>query len=742
MSPKVLLAFVAMLLPFIASHILNPVPYTISNPPPAFAGKTYPFIGEYFDVETDVLPTQYSQVYWQTMRPILLPANIISRFQNTSIAVTGFEVDVRRRNPQTGVEESVPAYQSYNHHYSPNIISSLARLRLDANGQPMGEDHGHGKMLEVVLRDDAPTPPPDAQLNQGFVHGNGQEHRQLYHGFPKGYVQTVYAPDTFVLTPMQISTNDGTGRKSAGGPLPRYSQKYAPADAPYSPLLECPCTTRITKKFGNSVSVVDGVCSKAFLESDCFAAAARSLGKALLANTTINSLDLPSGCLITRVAVGKDFFNAVFNTNPSSRVPCQQMSDPTKNHILGSQSDLVTLVLDVDGTTNIVKISISGPSQYWFGVGFNATIMNDLPYAIIVDGNGNVQERKLANHDPGRVIQSSVKVVSNTVLNGVRTVLLQRALAGVTPDHYSFSPTVATIKFINALGDTVDFTQHKFRSSAVIELFNNDITPSCLCSDPVETINGIPYDADCKPEPLSDLLADNNPTCQVSSYVGGLACCINGGLLLDADQTPPAFVDKIFFIFRFYFEDYDPTKHQVVRHVEWSQNGCDSGAGGPNPYGCRHIEYDIVKGVGSAAGPDIQTFQSTFPAHGMFETSCRPTDGQCMDGSKVGPKGFKLITAATHCHAPNCLRQELINLDTGKPICIAIPIHGQSENLFDEKGYLFAPPCTWGDSVDEGFFPPPILQMNTNLQMVTYYNSTYGHTGQMGIWQMKAAYIV
>jgi len=391
--------------------------------------------------------------------------------------------------------------------------------------------------------------------------------------------------------------------------------------------------------------------------------------------------------------------------------------------------------------TNIVNISISGPSEYWFGVGFNASIMDNLPYAIIVDGNGNVQERKLANHDPGDVIQSSVKVLTNNVNNGVRTVLLQRALVGITTDHYSFSASVATIDFINALGDTVDLAQHKFRSSSAIELFHDGVNPSCLCQDSTSTISGIPYIADCKPEPLSDLLADNNPTCQVSSYVGGLSCCFNGGILLDADQTPPPFVDEVFFKFRIYFEEYDFTKHQIIRHVEWSQNGCDSGAGGPNPMGCWHIEYDIVKGVGSPAGPDVQMFQSTFPVHGMLETACSPVDGQCMDGSKVGPGGIKLISAAAHCHAPNCLRQELINVDTGTPICIATPIHGQSENLYDEAGYLFAPPCTWGDSLEDGFYSPPVLQMKTTLRMVTYYNSTYGHPGQMGIWQMKAAYV-
>jgi len=686
---------------------------------------------------------QYAEVFWQTLPAVALPAEIVSRFQNSSIAITGFEVNVLRRNNVTGEEESVPAYQSYNHHYSPNIISSALRLKLDKNGEPMGPDHGHGKILEFELRDDVPKPPSDVQLNQAFVHGNGQEHRQIFHGHPAGYVQTIYAPGSFVLSPMQISTNDGTGRKGAGGPLPRISQQNAPPNAPYSPLLECPCTDRIVKQLGRISSLVEGTCPKALLQGDCYTAAARSVGyKAVQANTTTNDPNLPAGCLVARVAAGVNMFNVIFNTNSSSRTPCEggAKPDPTKNHLIGSKVDLVTLSVDVNSATSLVTITISGPSQVWFGVGWNASIMADLPYAIIVDGNGRVEERKLADHDAGIVLQPSVKVLNSSVVGGIRTVVLQRSLAGQSADYYTFSPATATISFINAIGSTVALAQHKERGASVLELFHADTSSSCLCTDSSGTINGIPYDADCKAEPLSDLLRDNNPTCQVSSYIGGLACCINKAILLDSDQVQPPFVDEIFFKFRFYFEDYNPAAHQLIHHVEWSLNGCDSGAGGPNPMGCRHIEYDVVKGAGSAQGPDVQIFTSTFPAHGMLESSCSPSAGQCMDGSKVGPKGFKLIMAATHCHAPNCLRQDLYNADTGEAICIGIPVHGLTENVFDEEGYLFTPPCTWGDTPD--FLPPPVLYLNTTLRMTAWYNSTYGHPGQMGIWQAKGAYVV
>jgi hypothetical protein len=118
---------------------MNPLKYTIANPPPGSEGKEYTFVGDHFEVDTPVLRMQYSQVYWQSLPAVPLPANIVAQFANSSIAVTGFEVNVLRRNNVTGAEESVPAYQSYNHHYSPNIISSLAEVLLPAKQQEINK---------------------------------------------------------------------------------------------------------------------------------------------------------------------------------------------------------------------------------------------------------------------------------------------------------------------------------------------------------------------------------------------------------------------------------------------------------------------------------------------------------------------------------------------------------------------------------------------------------------------------
>ena len=57
-----------------------------------------------------------------------------------------------------------------------------------------------------------------------------------------------------------------------------------------------------------------------------------------------------------------------------------------------------------------------------------------------------------ANHCAGTLLKPSVTVVSNTVANNVRTVVLSRAFAGLTKDHYSFGTADATLNYISAIG--------------------------------------------------------------------------------------------------------------------------------------------------------------------------------------------------------------------------------------------------------------------------------------------------
>ena len=99
--------------------------------------------------------------------------------------------------------------------------------------------------------------------------------------------------------------------------------------------------------------------------------------------------------------------------------------------------------------------------------------MSDSPYTIIANSTA-VWEQKIgtcgseAEHCPGTTLTPSITLVSRTVVDGVRTVVVKRGLAGATAKHYSFSAAVqATIPFVSAVGWSDTFEQHKVSPFAV-----------------------------------------------------------------------------------------------------------------------------------------------------------------------------------------------------------------------------------------------------------------------------------
>jgi hypothetical protein len=160
----------------------------------------------------------------------------------------------------------------------------------------------------------------------------------------------------------------------------------------------------------------------------------------------------------------------------------------------------------------------------------------------------NHKERKLADHAAGAVLTPSVTVVSSSVTNGKRTVVLTRPLKGATKDHYTFVLTTLSVGFINAVGSTPSFGYHKQSSAATLSMWPSAQSPACVCSQPAlpfgqgagmlkylptgQTI-GFPANR-CAEFPRTELLKTKNPTCDLRSYVGGLMTCHHGWNLLDA----------------------------------------------------------------------------------------------------------------------------------------------------------------------------------------------------------------
>lgn len=175
-------------------------------------------------------------------------------------------------------------------------------------------------------------------------------------------VVPVEAPEQLLFGPMQINTRnpDGSGRRCAGDcPLPRASK--APFNATYSGLLECPCTTRVTKEFGGYLTQASGVCNGPITTStECFAAAATVVSQkkhGVAKNFTVSDATVPHGCFVKSGEQGT--FEAVFNSLNSSSVPCGALPPGSKPILSGAQESVVGLALVVDGNTSMVTITLT-----------------------------------------------------------------------------------------------------------------------------------------------------------------------------------------------------------------------------------------------------------------------------------------------------------------------------------------------------------------------------------------------
>ena len=101
--------------------------------------------------------------------------------------------------------------------------------------------------------------------------------------------------------------------------------------------------------------------------------------------------------------------------------------------------------------------------------------MADEPYAIIIDGTGAVTERKLGNHNPGTLLPSTITIISNTVNNNIRKVVMQRPLKGM-----EYCVKSGSLNVITAIGSTPELSYHAARTASTIVLLP-DTSSACVC---------------------------------------------------------------------------------------------------------------------------------------------------------------------------------------------------------------------------------------------------------------------
>jgi len=694
---------------------------------------------EYMDVYSPEISTKYGEVFWTMMDPVPLDKDVIDKFSGKIMAVVGYETDQVIRSPDGDI--SVPIIHAYNHHYCAYMSGAMSEMK-QVTGDLGISDHGmnnHGApaWFQTVKREDVGDIAADSGIptSQFYSEGNGGEFRKSYHGYPQGYAQLIESPTNFHIQPMQIDTKNRHYNGSDFRPDILPAASAAPENAVYSGLLECPCTDRIVKKIEHTFSTqTNGQCkTRVNNETMCYTAVESLANGKVTVNMTISDNTMVPGCSV--IHFSNNTIAAVFNN--ITDVPNDEVDCGGGNIFEGSLNvdpSLTTVKVQLDSSKNQATITMSGPNGKYFSVGFNAPnfAMSDKPYTIVVDGTGNVSERKLGAHDPGSVIDQSISVTSNKVEDDVRTVVMTRDFAGKTSDHYTFDPSTSSIPIISASGLGSAFAYHgpKLRSGGTLKLSAIDV-PTCVCDEGIKgSINGVPFNKNCLDEPKGDLVQQKNPTCWVDTYQGGLSCCHHKNILLDQHQTPPEELLTYQMKFRFYYQTYKPaTQNSPASHKNllrmYYQTEANAG------------EYDITKcPSGTPSEQCVQEITAHFKVSDMMQNCDIRTNPNCWGPNITDYTGIELIYAAGHCHAPSCISMELYHADTGRLLCSHYPVFGKTHEVMDELGYLAIPPCLWGQE-EEGLLSPIYLPYDANLLSIKRNNNTYTHYGEMASWQMR-----
>ena len=134
--------------------------------------------------------------------------------------------------------------------------------------------------------------------------------------------------------------------------------------------------------------------------------------------------------------------------------------------LTGSVSNLgnenIDLTVSVDVTNNSVTLTMEGPSNKWFGVGFGSSSMSmSGAYTLHASHSAfQMNERAHGGNGSGTTLSSSGAVTNDATSGNRRTVVFTRSRVGPTNNYYTFPSTAGSISIIWAYGNNLNYSYH------------------------------------------------------------------------------------------------------------------------------------------------------------------------------------------------------------------------------------------------------------------------------------------
>ena len=127
---------------------------------------------------------------------------------------------------------------------------------------------------------------------------------------------------------------------------------------------------------------------------------------------------------------------------------------------LGNENIDLTVLVDV--ANNSVTLTMEGPSNKWFAVGFgsSSTSMSGAYTTHVSSATFQMNERRHGGNNQGTALSSSGAVTSDVTSGGRRTVVFTRSRVGLTNNYYTFPNTAGSISIIWANGNSLSYGYH------------------------------------------------------------------------------------------------------------------------------------------------------------------------------------------------------------------------------------------------------------------------------------------
>ena len=130
----------------------------------------------------------------------------------------------------------------------------------------------------------------------------------------------------------------------------------------------------------------------------------------------------------------------------------------------------LTANINIDNDTGTTTLTLAGPSNKWFGIGFGNSNMYGTDI-LMTNGSSNLRDAySTANVEPQEEASQDWTLVSNTVSSGTRTIIASRDNNTGDSNDYVFNASAGSLTVIWAIGSSTTYAYHSIRGATALNV--------------------------------------------------------------------------------------------------------------------------------------------------------------------------------------------------------------------------------------------------------------------------------